>query len=194
MTLALARAISIFGHPLVLLPLAVLALTVSAGDGKQLPAMAAGLAVFATVVMGFSWWQVKRGQWRHVDASGADERVALNRLLMAMLALGTLGAQVLGAPFELVLGLGLAAAMVVAAAMLGRWCKLSLHMAFAVNAAWLLGMAHPWAGVAGFAFAALVAWSRLQLQRHVPRDLMAGAVAGTVAGIVFKLLTAGMGS
>ena len=34
-------------------------------------------------------------------------------------------------------------------------------------------------------FAATVAWSRLALQRHTPRDLVAGAVAGALAGLAF---------
>ena len=35
-----------------------------------------------------------------------------------------------------------------------------------------------------------VAWSRLALRRHEPRDLVAGAIAGTLAGAAFWPLAA----
>ena len=73
-------------------------------------------------------------------------------------------------------------ACIVAIAMLAvHWCKLSLHAAFAVYAAGLLwpwGVV--WMGVA-CVFAGIVAWSRLQLSRHRPRDIVAGAAAGGLA-------------
>ena len=44
---------------------------------------------------------------------------------------------------------------------------------------------------AGVGFALAVAWSRLALDRHAPRDLVAGAVAGALAGLAFwRLLPA----
>ena len=63
-------------------------------------------------------------------------------------------------------------------------------LAFAVFAAWLLrelGMA--WT-LAALLFAVAVAWSRLALRRHEPRDLVAGAIAGTLAGAAFWPLAA----
>ena len=44
----------------------------------------------------------------------------------------------------------------------------------------------------GLAFAAAVAWSRLRLQRHVVRDLVAGTCTGAVAGTAYLLASPGM--
>ena len=185
MNQAFARAVSIFGHPMLVLPLAALAVAISRGQGRMAAWMALGFALLAALVMSYSWWQVRRGRWAHVDASNKGERRSLNRFLVALLVVAAVLALRYGHDRELGLGLGLSAAMIVVAMLTARWCKLSLHMAFVVFASSLLWSVAWWAGLAGFACAAAVAWSRLQLQRHVPRDLLAGAATGLLAGIAF---------
>ena len=180
-----ARAVSIFGHPMLVLPLAALAVAISRGQGRMAAWMALGFALLAALVMSYSWWQVRRGRWAHVDASNKGERRSLNRFLVALLVVAAVLALRYGHDRELGLGLGLSAAMIVVAMLTARWCKLSLHMAFVVFASSLLWSVAWWAGLAGFACAAAVAWSRLQLQRHVPRDLLAGAATGLLAGTAF---------
>ena len=185
---AFARAVSISGHPMVVLPLAALALTLARGQYLIALWMGLGFAAFAGIVMAYSGWQVRRGRWSHVDASDRSERRSLNRFLLVALLGSTALAFWLGPSTELTLGLALSASMVAIAMLTSRWCKLSLHMAFAVFAAFLLLVNAPWwAGLAGLCFAAAVAWSRLALQRHVPRDLIAGALTGAFAGIAFAM-------
>lgn len=186
-----ARAVSIFGHPMLVLPMAALALTLSRGETRTALWMAVGFAAFAALVMAYSGWQVRRGRWSHVDASNTGERQALNRFLLAALLVATALAALFGHSRDLTLGLGLSAAMVGIALLTARWWKLSLHMTFVVFAASLLLLgASWWVGLVAVAFAVLVAWSRLALQRHVPRDLVAGMAAGALAGMVFA--TVGM--
>lgn len=181
----LARAVSIVGHPLLMLPLAALVLSsIREGGGRQTVVIATGFGVFAAAVMAYSWWQVRRGRWTHVDASARGERSALNRFLLVALA-GAAALAWLAEMPELALGLALAAALIATAMLSSRYCKLSLHLAFAVYAAMLLSPIDWRLAVCAFLFAALLAWSRLALQRHVPRDLVAGALAGLVAGALF---------
>ncbi len=186
---ALARAVSILGHPLLMLPLAVLALSLARNGGsRDLIVIAAGFGVFAAAVLAYSWRQVRRGRWAHVDASARGERRSLNRFLLVALAVAAALAW-FAAMRELALGLGLSTALIGVAMLLSRHCKLSLHLAFAVYAAMLLSRSD-WRLAAGaFVFAAVVAWSRLALQRHVPRDLVAGALAGLIAGALFWQLS-----
>jgi membrane-associated phospholipid phosphatase len=185
---ALARAVSVSGHPMVTLPLAAVALTAGRGQYRIALWMALGFTAFAAVVMAYSKWQVRRGRWSHVDASGKGERRSLNRFLLAALLVATACAAWFGISAGLTLGLALSAAMVATAILTSRWCKLSLHMAFVVFAAFLLLFDGPWwAGLAGLCFAGAVAWSRLALQRHVPRDLIAGTAIGALAGVVLAL-------
>lgn len=191
MNQAVARAISIFGHPMLVLPLVAIVLALARGYGRVALWMALGFAAFAAVVLGYSWWQVRRGSWAHVDASGHGERKSLNRFLLIVLAVSAALAFWSGAPRELALGLALSALMVLVAIRTAHWWKLSLHMAFVVYAAVLLLQVAWWASLLGFAFAAAVAWSRLHLQRHVTRDLIAGACTGALAGIALMAISRG---
>ena len=185
MSIPLARALSIFGHPMLVLPMAVLAIALAQGDARTALWSAAGFGAFAALVMGYSWWQVRRGRWAHVDASATHERSTLNRFLLIALASGAILVAWRGGQPLFALGLALSAAMILAAMLTARWCKLSLHLAFVVFAACLLReLGLVWMLVA-LLFAATVAWSRLALQRHTPRDLVAGAVAGALAGLAF---------
>lgn len=181
----MARAVSLLGHPMLVLPGALLALAASQGQQAQAWRMGVGFLLFAMLVMAYSWWQVWRGRWAHVDASHPAERGALNRFLLLFLTACAVLSLLGPGPRELSLALALAAAMVLVALLGARWCKLSLHLAFAVFAAMLLGLAWVWAAALGLLFAMVIAWSRLHLQRHVPRDLIAGAVTGALAGLVF---------
>jgi len=174
-----ARLVSILGHPLLVLPLALLLPMAAAGTAGTARA-AIGVAVCAAVVMGWSWWRVRRGHWRHVDASDVRERRDLNVFLLPLLAAGALLA--LPQP-QLAWRLALAAAIVAVALLSARWCKLSLHAAFAVYAALLLWAWRPGAGLAMLAFAAAIVASRLVLARHTLRDVVAGIVAGALAGL-----------
>ena len=174
---------------MLVLPLAALVLLLLRGQQHLALWMALGFFAFAAVVMGYSTWQVRRGTWAHVDASGQQERSALNRFLLVLLMLSALGAWLARAA-EPAIGLAVSAAMVGTAMATSRWCKLSLHMAFVVFAAVLLGHAAWWLGLLGLLFAGAVWWSRLRLQRHVPRDLVAGALTGALAGIACVALLA----
>lgn len=185
MTNAFARALSIVGHPMLVLPVAVLALSRAQGDGRGVVWLGLGFGVFAAIVMSYSWWQVHRGRWAHVDASAKHERGSLNRFLLIALAAGALLAAAFAPQPELALGLGLSAGLIAIAMLIARWCKLSLHMAFAVFAAALLSRLGWEYATAGILFAAAIAWSRLALRRHTPADLLAGAMAGALAGWAF---------
>lgn len=185
----LARALSILGHPLLLLPAAVLLLAAHEGAGTgRLAVLALALAATAATVMAYSWWQVRRRRWQHVDASGHGERRALNRFLLAAFAIAALLLWTWTTQHELALGMVLAALLIAVAMAAARWCKLSLHVAFAMYAAVLIAQVSWLACAGGVLFAGAVAWSRMALSRHATRDLVAGALAGTLGGLLFRQL------
>jgi len=185
MSHVLARALSIAGHPMLVLPLAAVLLATQRGDHALAWRLALGMGAFAAVVMMWSWWQVRRGRWAHVDASHRQERRTLNGALLAALAIGAALSALSGGLPELTWGLALAAAIIAVALLATRWCTLSLHVAFAIYAAWLLWPLGAMWTLAALCVAAAIAWSRLRLQRHRPRDLLAGAVVGCAAGLAF---------
>jgi hypothetical protein len=86
---------------------------------------------------------------------------------------------------------GLSSLIVLAGQLLRGVAKLSLHVAFAIFAAFLVWPNH--AAVAAIAAAAAaVAWSRLALCRHVAADIILGAVAGAAAGLAFHIAMASL--
>lgn len=180
----IARAVSIIGHPFLVMPLAGLAAAQARGAPPTMLWPLAG--ALAVLVLGLQAWtvrQVRRGRWAHVDASGGSERRDLNRALLAVFAAGAVIGLALRAPRELLLAFVLSAAMVALALLLARRLTLSLHVAFAVFAAAVVGT---WPLALGLlALAVAVAWSRLVLARHSGADVALGALAGGLAGLAF---------
>lgn len=185
---ATARALSILGHPALVMPVAVVLSSVSRGAPAEVTrvALAAALIVAAIVAV-YSLLQVRAARWSHVDASAPAERVHLNRFLAALLLTAAALLWIAGQPAALVAGLGWSAAIVIVALAARRWMKLSLHSAFGAYAAGLL-----WPLLLAMAvlasLAAAVAWSRLQLGRHTTAEVAAGLGLGVMAGAAFHLL------
>jgi membrane-associated phospholipid phosphatase len=185
-----ARALSIVGHPGLLMPLAVaLGASGSGAPAVRVQAVVGATMAVALIVGAFSFWQVKRGRWTHVDASLPRERGQLNIfvavLLLAAAALLALGAGSMAGAW----GAALCAAVVLAAHALRRRLKVSLHAAFALFAAALVWPALP-ATPLLVLLAAGVAWSRLVLRRHTLAEVLTGLLFGAIAGGLFKLGTA----
>jgi hypothetical protein len=181
----LARALSVLGHPALLMPLAASANAAKrAGSPGLVFTVGAVSVALALVVMLFSAWQVRAGRWHHVDASVPQERRHLNLLLCGLLFGGAALLLAGGVAPEVALGLGLGGVLVLLALLLQRWLKLSLHVAFAGYAAVLAWPAWGWVA-AGLVLVAAVAWSRLVLGRHRPPDVWAGALAGVLVGVCF---------
>ena len=145
------------------------------------------LAVLVPIaVLMFS--QVRRGLWSNVDASNAPERPIL--FLVALVGLvATLGWLMLNDPQSfLVRGLLVTTAFLLVAALLTRWVKLSLHVAFAAFTAttlFLLGSAVSYPLIAALP---AVFWSRITLGRHQAHELAVGLVLGVVSGIALVRL------
>jgi len=182
-----ARALSMIGHPALLMPLAVTLGILGADAPPRLLQVALSTAVLVAVIVGlYSLWQVRAGRWAHVDASQPRERSQLN-LFLALLLFGAAGLLwALGQPLAVASGAGVMALLVLAAHLLRRWLKVSLHAAFAVFAASLV-----WPSIVGvvliIALAAGVAWSRLVLRRHSLPEVLLGLVLGAAFGVGFRL-------
>jgi hypothetical protein len=185
----LARVLSIVGHPFVFAPAAAV---MSMLAGPRGGAMAgAGGALLLALVFGigvYSWLQVRRGKWQHVDASLPQERSTLNRVALALMLFAAAGA--FAFPVLRPAGVGFALGAVLIAigwAGLPRF-KLSLHVAFAAFGALLLWPRGGVAVLAGLLFTAAIAWSRLKLKRHTVAEVWVGGLAGAAAGVVLWIL------
>lgn len=190
---ALARLISIIGHPLLFAPIVLLSHGVLTKKGKQgleevsnlyLTGFLAYLGL-TILIMGYSYFKVQNGSWSHIDASNRKERSSLNLLLMILFWALTLVSIWHEGWSSFTLGVLIAALIVTIALILQQWVKLSLHVAFGTCVAFIY-WSYPVIFV-GLCFAViLIAWSRLYLKRHNLLDIIVGA---TVAIAVTTAVT-----
>ena len=136
---ALARIVSIAGHPVVVLPGAIWAGVWGVAPPNVVRQAVLSAALVGAAVMAYSVVQVRRGRWSHVDASVREERQQLNLFLAVLLVLVSAVLWATGRPWGVVAGVGSAALVVAVAHATRRWLKISLHVAFAVFAAAGLG-------------------------------------------------------
>jgi hypothetical protein len=186
---SVARTLSIVGHPFVFAPCAALLAILVGPHGHAMAWSAGGL--FAAVVLAigvFSWWQVRKGAWEHVDASRPHERGSLNRLAFGTLSLAAAATWFSASMRLSSVGFALGAALVAVGWLGLPRFKMSLHVSFAVFGAsllWPYGLA---AVAAGCMLAGAVGWSRLILLRHSTGEVVAGAMVGAAAGVIHWVL------
>jgi ABC-type Fe3+ transport system permease subunit len=184
----LARWVSILAHPFVMVTLlvAVPAMGRSSGNAVQSVLVVVIAVVVPLALLMFS--QVRRGRWSNVDASKPSERPVLFGVALAGLV-AALGWLLLNDPQSfLVRGMLVAAAFLLVAALLTRWVKLSLHVAFAALTATTLVLLGSAVGYPLVAVVAVLFWSRLALGRHRVHELLVGLVLGVLSGIVLVRL------
>jgi hypothetical protein len=172
----LAQWISIIAHPFTMITLLVAVTAMRQSSGHAIHSV---LLVFFVVIVPISvlmFWQVYRGRWSNADASNPSERPILFLSAIAGL-LAALGWLHLHNPHSfLIQGMLVTAGLFLLAAILNRWIKLSLHVAFAALTATTLSLMSSWVGYVLFALIPLLFWSRLALARHRIHELAIGLV------------------
>jgi membrane-associated phospholipid phosphatase len=189
MRYTLARAVSIVGHPLWVVPIAsVVAMASHGALSRALWPAATFFISLSLIVLTFAWWQVRTGRWRHMDAIQVGERRSFNYFLAPLLFIGALISFHQSQPVGLTLGLLVSGCLAVLAILFSAWLKVSLHVAFSVYSTALLWYSGFWFVAIGLCLAAAVAWSRLELRRHTLIEVLMGGLIGAVAGLSFWVL------
>jgi len=183
--IAAARWLSIIGHPFVtsgvLVSSVAMRLKATSSDAVENALLVA--ATTAVPLLFLMIRQVRRGSWDNVDASNPDERPILFVVGIAGLAVLTAVLLYRQPGSFLIRGAIGVAAMLALAALVTRWIKASLHMAFcALGASILLLLRSPMAWVL-LLLLPLLAWSRLALGRHTRTEIATGTVLGLVFGL-----------
>jgi hypothetical protein len=185
----MARWISIVAHPFVTTMVMLGAVTAQRSSSSDRWRSVALIAVFTILPVGVLMYrQVRRGAWENTDASNARERPILFAVSASGLLL-LLGYLLVAQPQSFMIrGLYGALGMIAACAIVTRWIKVSLHLAFAtLNATILLLMG----ATTGWLLALLIpplVWSRLALGRHRPVELALGGLIGIMTGLAIRFL------
>lgn len=184
----LARWVSILAHPFVMVALLVV---VPATRRSSTNTLGSGLLISAAVLIPVAILmvrQVRTGRWANVDASKPSERPMLFAVALTGLVCA-LGWLLLEDPHSpLVRGMLVVGAFLVLAALLTRWIKVSLHVAFAALTATALAMLGSTVGYGLVLVVPVLMWSRFTLSRHTVSELLVGLVLGIVSGVVLILV------
>ena len=179
----LARWVSILFHPFVMAALLVAVPAMRQSSGGALRPLLLVVAAVVVPIAVLMFRQVRRGRWSNVDASNPSERPALFAVALGGLFAALAWLLVEDPRSFLVKGMLVVAVFLLVAALLTRWIKLSLHVAFAALTATTLSLLGSAVGYALIAVVPVLFWSRIVLARHRIHELMVGMALGVVAGM-----------
>jgi membrane-associated phospholipid phosphatase len=126
--------------------------------------------------------QVRRGAWANADASNRTERPLLFAVAIVTLVVLLATERASESGSFLTRGVVGVLFMLVLCAVITKWVKVSLHVAFgALATTTLLSLGSPLGWVL-LAVMPVLVWSRLALKRHTPTEVAVGVVAGSAFG------------
>lgn len=188
MRISVARFISIAGHPFVLLPLLLFLPRFQSGPGGAFRITLAFVAIVFVPLAVLIWRSVASGEWRTVDATDKADRPRLYKASIAVLVAATAYFFFVEHSPEIVRGCFIAAGMLLSAAGLNRWIKISLHLTFACFCGVLLARVRLSYGVPVLLLMPPLIWSRLVLSRHVLSETIGGMILGLFGASCFLWL------
>jgi len=183
-SVALARVISWIGHPLVFVTICVtivLGSTTSVRTGWPV-LLGLFLSVIAPTAL-LLYLGVRSGRWKDADVSVRQERRSFYHWAIPISALGLLTMWWIKAPSFVLRGGLTTFGMLILAALINRFFKISLHAIFAGYCAIILCAVGWGVGVAAVLLALASFWSRLVLRRHSVAEVIAGGLLGILGGI-----------
>ncbi len=181
----IARVVSMVGHPFVMIVLLVLVLSWTM-DRAAAWRITGFVAVMGLIPIGvLRWRRFPSRRKQTTEASASTDRPILYFSLFAVLLLSSVYFHFVEHSAFLVRGTAVTALMSGAAAVVNRWIRLSLHLAFAVYSGLILARIHPGYGLPILILAPWLAWSRLVLLRHTLPEVLGGSVLGLGAAGIF---------
>jgi membrane-associated phospholipid phosphatase len=180
-----ARIISWIGHPLVFITASlaiIVALQLANRTGLFVLAILLVSVILPTAFLLFRG--VRSGRWSDADVSLRTERARFYPMAIPFSVLAVTALWLMHAPNFVLRGAIVTFVLLALAALANLRIKLSLHALFAFYCTVILFRMGPAIGIFALVFALLVIWSRLYLQRHDLREMLAGALLGIGGGIV----------
>ena len=183
-TARLAWWISLLAHPFVMVALLVAVAAMRQSSRGALHPVILVLVSIVVPVAGLMVRQVRRGRWSNADASNRSERPVLFAVTLSGLIVAVAWLLLSDPQSFLVRGLLVTTGFILFAALLTRWIKLSLHVAFAAMTATALALIGSPVGYGVIAAVPVLAWARLSLARHTLPEVVVGLALGVATGIV----------
>ena len=174
--------LSVAGHPFVLAPITVAIATRAAWLGVAFAA-ATSLTLLAVIAH-----RVRRGRWSDHDVSDPGQRHSFYPIAIVIVGTSAMLAWWVGIAPGVLRGFGMAVCLLVAAAVVTRWTKVSLHTMWGAYCSSALVGSGDGIGLVFVALVACVGWSRVALGRHTPWQVAIGGALGCLGGVLLVVL------
>lgn len=137
--------------------------------------------LFALPVLGYIFYNVKRGKFTNMDVSDRKQRNNLYYFIMALLGIYVVITKIQGEevphPFYVLI------LLLIAMMISNFWIKSSMHTALNFYVAALFYQLNPTYGIIWAILTFVVAITRLILKRHTPAEVISGGLLGIIAGL-----------
>ncbi len=145
------------------------------------------LFVFAIIVpvLSFIIWKVRTKEFTDFDVSNRKKRQTLYEFIVPLL--GLLALVLIGFKFPLKVILPVLAIFILLfiSTFINKTLKVSLHTSISFLFAYLFFPINSKIAICLFCFGFLIGWSRLVLNRHQPKEVLAGVILGNIIGLLF---------
>ena len=186
--IALARWISVIGHPFLLMPLLTGIIAFEAlPRAEAIYAEAIALGVVIVPAGLYTVYRVRKGTWHNIDVSDQQERGQFYEILLPLLSIIAVIAWIADVPRSIPFGALAIITLVATALMVNSWIKVSLHTGFGVFVALTLYLMEPALAVVALVLALFIAWSRVVLGRHTTCEVVLGGTLGGIVGGAFVI-------
>ena len=179
----IAHYISVFGHPLLTLPVfAVIALFTFEEFQRALLLSLLIVGGFFIPIAIKMYIGSKKGTYTNFDVSNRTQRQSWYIYAILLLLAVTIILFVTDQPRMLRLSVLFSLILLSTSQVVNYFIKSSLHVSFNIFLSFLIMPLHIIAGVMFLLFTVLIAWARLVLKRHTLKEIITGAAIGLAIG------------
>lgn len=181
----IAKTVSVIGHPLLTLPLFFMGIAF-----QQLPPKSATLASILLIggiimpVIGYTYWNVKRGKYTNFDLSNRVQRSGFYPILLSLVGLFVLFLSTIDQFQGMRYGAFCFFSLLISSYVINFVIKVSLHTSISFFLACTLYSFNQPLGNLMSVFSVVVAISRFVLNRHTVTEILLGSVLGLMAGVI----------
>ncbi|WP_339904718.1 hypothetical protein [uncultured Cyclobacterium sp.] len=184
----IARIISQVGHPILLI-LAFLIYFLFTIHSPEKAILTLLIVLFLGILPLIFWNLVrtKKGLYSNFDVSIRSQRNSMYLFIIILAFLVLLALWANGQPDAVIIGSAILIQLVCLAFLINFKSKVSLHVAITIFTAFGFWEINPWIAIGLWVGSPFIAWSRWQLKRHQPEELIWGLLLGLVCGIEILL-------
>lgn len=184
-----AEIVSIIGHPLLTFPIFIIVM-LFLNESIEKAIWISILIFFGIFVPMFikMFRGSKTGKYTNFDISDQKQRKSFYPFVILLLSAVILILYLTKQPKHILIPLTFGLVLILVSYMLNYFVKVSLHVSLSVFLSFLIFPIHPIIGITFLLFSLLIAWSRLELNRHTLKEIAFGLLVGFGVGTVFLLI------